>query len=49
MLVNACYWGMGLEDKIPAKSNVDLVGEYAPTKFAFNGFVKGKKPADYAK
>jgi hypothetical protein len=49
MLVNACYWGLGLEGKIPAKSNVDLVGEYVPTKFKFNGHVKGKVPADYAK
>jgi len=49
MIVNACYWGMGLDEKIPEKSNVDLVGEFKPTRFAFNGYVKGKKPADYAK
>jgi type 1 glutamine amidotransferase len=49
MLVNACYWGLGLEDKIAEKSKVDLVGEYVPTKFKFDGYVKGKVPADYAK
>ena len=47
LLVNAVYWTLGLEDKIPAKSNVDLVGEFKPTRFGFNGFVKGKKPIDY--
>lgn len=49
MLVNAAYWALGLEDKIPAKSNVAIVGEFRPTNFGFNGFIKGKKPADYAK
>src|SRR5947199_7432384 len=26
LLVNACYWAVGLEDRIPAKSDVALVG-----------------------
>ena len=33
LIVNACYWAMGLD--VPAKSNVDLVGEYHPTAFGF--------------
>jgi len=33
MIVNGCYWAVGLEEKIPDKSNVDVVGEYKPTKF----------------
>ncbi|MDB5389342.1 MAG: Trehalose utilization [Planctomycetaceae bacterium] len=49
MLVNAVYWGLGLEDKIDAKSSVDIVGTFTPTRFSFGGYVKGKKPADYAK
>lgn len=48
MLVNACYWGLGMEDKIAEKSNVKIVGEFKPSKFSFGGFVKGKKPRDYA-
>jgi type 1 glutamine amidotransferase len=48
LLVNACYWAVGLEDKIPEKSKVDLVGEYKPLPFRFNGAAKGKKPSDYA-
>jgi Trehalose utilisation len=35
MIVNACYWAMGLEARILPKSNVDLVGEYHPTAFGF--------------
>jgi hypothetical protein len=47
LLVNATYWAVGLEDKIPTHSNVDIVGEYKPTRFGFGTYVKGKKPADY--
>ena len=46
MIVNAAYWCLGLEDKIPAQNAVDIVGEWAPTKFGFNGYKKGVKPAD---
>lgn len=48
LMVNACYWAVGLEDKIPAKSNVDFVDPYLPTPFGFNGFVKGRLPAEHA-
>ena len=47
LLVNACYWAAGLEAKIPEKSKVDIVGEFAPTPFGFNGAKKGLTPADY--
>jgi hypothetical protein len=46
MLVNACYWAVGLDDKIPEKPDVRLVGDYRPTKFGFGTFKKGVKPAD---
>lgn len=46
LFVNACYWGLGMEDKIPTKSDVTLVGEYNPTYFGFAKNVKGVKPAD---
>jgi len=49
MLVNACYWALGLEDKIAAKANVELVGEFKPLNFSFNGAAKGRKPADWLK
>ena len=48
LLVNAAYWAVGLEDKIPDQSDVDLVGEYHPLPFGFGGFKKGTKPEDHA-
>jgi len=47
MLVNACYWGVGLEDKIPPKTDVALVGDFRPTPFGFGAFTKGVKPANH--
>ena len=48
LLVNACYWCVGLEDKIAEKSNVELVGDYQPSNFKFNGFKPGIKPEAHA-
>jgi type 1 glutamine amidotransferase len=46
LLVNACYWAVGLEDEIPAAANVDIVGTYEPTPFKFGGHKKGLVPAE---
>ena len=46
LLVNAVYWAVGLEKKIPAGSNVDIIGHYKPLPFGFGGFRKGVKPTD---
>jgi hypothetical protein len=48
MLVNACYWCMGMDDQIPPKSNVKQVGTYSPRKSDFGGYRPGIKPADLA-
>ena len=48
MVVNACFWALGLEDRVPPKTNVDWVGTYAPTPFGFNAFKKGMTPAKLA-
>ncbi|HEV3144963.1 MAG TPA: ThuA domain-containing protein [Gemmataceae bacterium] len=48
LLVNACYWALGMDDKIAEKANVDIVGEYKPLPFRGNGYKKGVKPADLA-
>ena len=48
LLINSCFWGMGLEDKIPAKANVDFVGEYNPSKIGYGKCKKGLKPSDHA-
>ena len=46
LLVNACYWALGLKDQIPEKSNVEYVGDYAPTYFGFGKHKPDLKPAD---
>ena len=48
LLVNACYWSLGLEDLLPAKANVDYVGAYKPGWFGFGKFKPGVKPGDLA-
>jgi hypothetical protein len=49
LVVNASYWCVGLEEKIPPRANVDLVGDYKPSPFSFFGkFKKSVKPSDYA-
>jgi type 1 glutamine amidotransferase len=45
MLVNACYWTLGMD--VPTRADVALVGEYRPTHFGFGAYVKGRKPADF--
>jgi type 1 glutamine amidotransferase len=52
LIVNGCLWAVGLEDKIPAKTNVDLVGEFKPSMFSFKKneeWKPGKLPAEYFK
>jgi hypothetical protein len=46
LLVNACYWTLGLEDKLPPKADVAYVGQYIPSPFGFGGARKGIKPSD---
>ena len=46
LLVNAAYWAVGLEDKIPTKADVRYAGDYEPSMYGANGFRKGVKPAD---
>ena len=49
LLVNASYWCVGLEAKIPARADVDLVGEYKPSPFSFFGKPKAAvKPSHHA-
>ena len=48
LIVNAAYWCLGMEAQIPARANVDLVGEYHPSEYGFKGFRRGVKPADHA-
>jgi hypothetical protein len=44
LIVNAVYWGLKLD--VPAKADVEIVDHFKPSKYGFNGFRKGVKPAD---
>ena len=48
LLVNATYWAVGLEKKIPAKADVDLVGDYHPHAYTSETYTNGVRPADLA-
>jgi len=51
LLVNAVYWCVELEDRIPPRADVGFVGEYHPTPFGFFDPAKHRadiKPADHA-
>lgn len=47
LIVNACYWGAGLESQITPESDVALPGRYNATMFGFGKHQKGMKPADF--
>jgi hypothetical protein len=50
LIVNAAYWGMGLEASITATRSVDIVGTYKPLQSGFNYKELGvvpKPPAAY--
>ncbi len=46
LLVNASYWALRMEDQIPAKSNVDIVGTYEPHPFGFGKFTPDVRPSN---
>jgi hypothetical protein len=47
MLVNACYWCLGIEEQIPAKADVDIVGTYDPNPIGMGNHKTGLKPSDH--
>lgn len=46
LIVNATYWGLGMEEQITPDGPVSLVGFFKPTPFKFHGHQKGIRPAD---
>lgn len=46
MLVNACFWCLGMETKIDPKADVSIPGTYAPGAIGAKGLKPGVKPAD---
>ena len=50
MIINAAYWGMGLEAAISPTRSVEIIGEYKPLETGFNYRELGvvpKPPAAY--
>ncbi len=48
LLVNAVYWCLGMEEQITPDLSVEIVGDYQPTPYGFNGFKSGVRPQDLA-
>ncbi|MGI9241859.1 MAG: ThuA domain-containing protein, partial [Verrucomicrobiales bacterium] len=49
MLVNACFWAVGMEDAIKPDLDVEFVGPFKPNTFrGGNGYAAGIKPSAYA-
>jgi putative membrane-bound dehydrogenase-like protein len=48
MLVNGCFWALGLEDSIKPDANIAFVGPFAPTTFGNGKYARGVKPEMYA-
>lgn len=48
MLVNSVFWSLEMEDKIPERTNVEIVGEFKPTPFGFGKYVKGVRVESHA-
>lgn len=46
LIVNGCLWAMGLDQQIPTKTNVDIVGRFEPSPFKMNGHKRGVRPED---
>ncbi len=48
MLVNGCFWALGLEGAIKADLKIDFVGPFKPNTFNGGAYAKGIKPEMYA-
>ncbi len=46
MLANACYWCMGLEDRVDAHADMAITGTYNPGPVGASGLRLGVKPDD---
>ena len=45
-VVNGVFWGLGLD--VPAKANVDVVGEFKNIMYGFGTYRKNVRPSDHA-
>lgn len=47
MLVNGCFWSLGMEDSIKADANIAFVGPFKPNTFGGGTYARGIKPEMY--
>jgi putative membrane-bound dehydrogenase-like protein len=48
MLVNGCFWALGLEDAIKPDASIAFVGPFQPNTFGGGAYARGVKPEMYA-
>jgi len=49
LVLNACFWALGMEDQITPTLDVSFVGPYTASPYSPNAFQKNLYPADLAK
>lgn len=47
LIVNGCFWALGMEKWIPVKADVDFISKYKPTMFGLGLFKKGLFPSNF--
>jgi hypothetical protein len=48
MIVNGCFWALGMADSIKADLKIDFVGPFKPNTFGGGAYAKGIKPEMYS-
>lgn len=48
LLVNAAYWCLDMEDAIPERADVRLIGDYNPSRIGFGAHKVGVMPSEHA-
>ncbi len=48
LLVNGCFWALGLEDAIKPDANIAFIGSFEPNTFGNGSHARGIKPEAYA-
>jgi len=48
LLINGCFWALGLEAAITPDANIAFVGPFKPNTFNGGGYARGIKPEMYA-
>jgi type 1 glutamine amidotransferase len=47
LIINGCFWSLGMEKQIPEKADVNFISEYKPAMFGLDMFKKGLFPSHF--